>query len=401
VTSDNFGMPRLLETEYAGGIIYENGSLEMIPQPEGYIQPGAPGGYDYVYQYKDHLGNVRLSYSDLNGNGSINPSTEILRERNYYPFGLLHRGYNNVINGTENNLKQYQKQEFTEDLGLNIYEWKYRISDPAIGRFWQVDPSAQDYYHNGVYNFSENRVVDGYELKGLEYVSIHHYSNGSVSQIGYYKMSDVQINRLGGTTAGLHNSVAYGPCGKCVAHHYYDQNGNVSRTSWEMQQTGGSSDFKYHGLYSGSRSITNDGNARGSNYDFGQQPIDWADGIAKRHDEVYAAVAGENYAGFLVDTRTLQADLDTVERIDELVDSFLNPFQENGASGVDTPFRTSYSTEMDGTLLGQRIVIGALATYKQWKIDNNLGNGDIYSNNREAFAKDHGGTALILDQVGH
>lgn len=69
-------------------------------------------------------------------------------------FGLIHRGYNNVVNGTADNLKQYQGQEFTDDLGLNIHEWKYRWSDPAIGRFWQVHPLAQDYYHNGVYNFS-------------------------------------------------------------------------------------------------------------------------------------------------------------------------------------------------------------------------------------------------------
>ncbi len=96
------------------------------------------------------------------------PKCEIVQERNYYPFGLEHKGYNSTIIGTENNYKQYQGQEWTEDLGLNIHEWEYRISDPAIGRFWQVDPLAEDYYHNGVYNFSENRVIDAWELEGLE-----------------------------------------------------------------------------------------------------------------------------------------------------------------------------------------------------------------------------------------
>ena len=56
----------------------------------------------------------------------------------------------------------------TEDLGLNVHEWKYRISDPAIGRFWQIDPLAEDYMYNGTYNFSENRVIDSVELEGLE-----------------------------------------------------------------------------------------------------------------------------------------------------------------------------------------------------------------------------------------
>ena len=31
---------------------------------------------------------------DADGNGSINASTEIISEKNYYPFGLKHKGYN-------------------------------------------------------------------------------------------------------------------------------------------------------------------------------------------------------------------------------------------------------------------------------------------------------------------
>ena len=58
-------------TDYAGGRIYENGSLKFINHEEGYIEPNGAGGYAYVYQYKDHLGNVRLSYSDTNGDGAI------------------------------------------------------------------------------------------------------------------------------------------------------------------------------------------------------------------------------------------------------------------------------------------------------------------------------------------
>jgi len=81
---------------------------------------------------------------------------------------MEHRGYNNVTQGARNNLKTYQDQEFTEDLGLDTHEWKFRISDPAIGRFWQIDPLAEKYSYNGTYNFSENRIIDGVELEGLE-----------------------------------------------------------------------------------------------------------------------------------------------------------------------------------------------------------------------------------------
>ncbi|WP_074747596.1 hypothetical protein [Myroides marinus] len=47
-----------------------------------------------MYQYKDHLGNVRLSYSDKSGDNTIQSSTEIIEDTNYYPFGLAHKGYN-------------------------------------------------------------------------------------------------------------------------------------------------------------------------------------------------------------------------------------------------------------------------------------------------------------------
>ena len=72
------------------------------------------------------------------------------------------------MNGVDYSYKEFQGQEFTEDLGLNTHEWKYRVSDPAIGRFWQIDPLAEDYVYNGTYNFSENRLIDSAELEGLE-----------------------------------------------------------------------------------------------------------------------------------------------------------------------------------------------------------------------------------------
>ena len=39
-----------------------------------------------------------------------------------------------------------------------------------------VDPLAEKYPYNGVYNFSENRVIDGRELEGLEYYSAVKYA---------------------------------------------------------------------------------------------------------------------------------------------------------------------------------------------------------------------------------
>ncbi len=204
-------------TDYTGNYVYKNGNLDFLNHPEGYIESENDGSFTYVYQYKDQIKNVRLSYSDRDNDGKVDQvrnntdvdgdgdnTHEILHERNYYPFGLEHKGYNDAIRGVKNNRKTFQDQELTEDLALNIHEWKYRVSDPSIGRFWQIDPLAEDYVYNGTYNFSENRVVDAVELEGLEKVSIHF--------LGEISLNDRFINVLGSINLdiGNNNFINYG-----------------------------------------------------------------------------------------------------------------------------------------------------------------------------------------------
>ncbi|MGY0427335.1 MAG: RHS repeat-associated core domain-containing protein, partial [Polaribacter sp.] len=70
-------------------------------------------------------------------------SSEIIEENNYYPFGLKHKGYNNVISSNGNSVAQkfkYNGIELEESLGLNLYEMGHRMYNPAIGRFMGIDP---------------------------------------------------------------------------------------------------------------------------------------------------------------------------------------------------------------------------------------------------------------------
>lgn len=50
----------------------------------------------------------------------------------------------------------------------NSVNYKFRMHDPRIGRFFAVDPLAYSYPHNSPYAFSENRVIDAIELEGAE-----------------------------------------------------------------------------------------------------------------------------------------------------------------------------------------------------------------------------------------
>ena len=132
-------------TDYAGNYIYEGSTLQFFSQPEGYIEPDGIGGYDYIYQYKDHLGNIRLSYKDISSTST--PNLEIQEENNYYPFGLQHKGYNNVVSSNANSVAQnwrYNNKEFNESLGLNWYDYGARRYDPALGRWFTLDKMADD-----------------------------------------------------------------------------------------------------------------------------------------------------------------------------------------------------------------------------------------------------------------
>jgi len=120
------------------------------------------------------MGCKRLNTDFFNFLEIVHSKKRVCEEKkriNYYPFGLKHRGYNNVVNSNGNSTAQkigYQEQMLDDDLGLNWYGFKYRNYDPSLARFHNIDPLAEDYYYNGTYNFAENKVIQYNELEGLE-----------------------------------------------------------------------------------------------------------------------------------------------------------------------------------------------------------------------------------------
>ena len=300
-----------LITEYCGNFIYEKTSptgystLKFFSQPEGYVEKTNKGEFNYVYQYKDHLGNVRLTYfnpnddfntildSDLtttidgwqyvgasalqldNGrlkvdveagyqgtrhdlsnmtvapgddinikltfdkgdtqsnvrllikefdtnmtllatytlNGNLQTGSydynhtvntgvrlqlvinkdgtntssltsfyidhasvtsgalEIIEEHNYYPFGLKHKGYNDVVSANSNSQAtkyKYNGKELSQELGMNLYEYGARFYDPAISLFTSIDPRAETFSFQSTYVYAANNPVY-YEEKNGEY----------------------------------------------------------------------------------------------------------------------------------------------------------------------------------------------------------------------------------------
>jgi len=294
-------------TQYAGNYVYEgvsidNTALQFFNHPEGYVEPTSNTSrpFQYIYQFKDHLGNIRLSYrdqtgeyevlddSDFTGNvtngwsqysaGTITPANErlkvsstentvttykeymgvnganqkltidldvdtgsdtnnvyliiqekdannqgltwvydgaiqtghfstvytttdpsttqvkifiqkgnsqigtetyftvdninitsgeleIMEESNYYPFGLKHKGYNNVITGRDHPYG-FGGMEENSELGLDWLDFGARNYDVSLGRWMNLDPASDLLESSSPYVYALNCPIVYLDLDG-------------------------------------------------------------------------------------------------------------------------------------------------------------------------------------------------------------------------------------------
>jgi RHS repeat-associated protein len=133
--------------------------LKFVPTSEGY--------YDftenkYIYNYTDHLGNVRVSYRS-NGSGIA----EVIDANNYYPFGLRHQEGLIVpapFGGVPYNYK-YNGKELQE---TDMYDYGARMYMPDLGRWGVVDPLAEKMTRHSPYNYAFSNPINFIDPDGRE-----------------------------------------------------------------------------------------------------------------------------------------------------------------------------------------------------------------------------------------
>ena len=169
-------------TDYLNGFHYENNILKFFATAEGYVnvttggRQGPDGSsyvFNYVYNYTDHLGNIRLSYT----NNGINAA--IIEENHYYPFGLKHKKYGSVdkdlvcVNedcyeigidvvppqARKSYQYKFQNKEWQDELNLNLYDFGARQYMPDIVRTTTIDPLAEKFYSLSPQSFLNNNPL--------------------------------------------------------------------------------------------------------------------------------------------------------------------------------------------------------------------------------------------------
>ncbi|AZA77617.1 RHS repeat-associated core domain-containing protein [Chryseobacterium sp. G0186] len=140
-----------IDPPIGGGIIGEvkDENLVFFPIAEGYYDYKKD---QYIYQYKDHLGNVRISFG-RNSAGAL----EIVDANDYYPFGMNHLKTGNAFygQGSYKNYK-YNGKELQE---TGMYDYGARMYMADLGRWGVVDPLAEKMTRYSPYNYAFNNPL--------------------------------------------------------------------------------------------------------------------------------------------------------------------------------------------------------------------------------------------------
>ena len=130
----------------------------------------------YIYQYRDHLGNARVSFAK-NSEGTL----EVTDTNNYYPFGLNH--IQGMLMGS--NLGSYYSYKYNgkELQETGMYDYGARFYMPDLGRWGVVDPLSEIMRCHSPYNYGFNnplRFIDPDGRQAEDKIKI--FNNGNIER---------------------------------------------------------------------------------------------------------------------------------------------------------------------------------------------------------------------------
>lgn len=163
----------------------------------------------------------------------VNYLSIIMNHSDYYPFGMLLPNRHESSNEYRYGFQGQEKDDEIKGEG-NSVNYKYRMHDPRIGRFFAVDPLTSKYPHYTPYSFSGNSPIGSVEVGGLEGIPI----NGGISAGVSFNFGSHQ-NRFGVNVSGYVGAFNTVQVSGSLSAFYNFSNYGFSGSSSEIQATGG------------------------------------------------------------------------------------------------------------------------------------------------------------------
>ncbi|MGG1920563.1 DUF6443 domain-containing protein [Chryseobacterium sp. NRRL B-14798] len=113
----------------------------------------------YIYQYRDHLGNARVTFAK---NSAGVP--EIIDTNNYYPFGLNHISASFSTSGFGSFYSYKYNGKELQETGLFDYGWRQYM--PDLGRWNGIDQLAESYLSTSPYAYVANNPISNTDPDG-------------------------------------------------------------------------------------------------------------------------------------------------------------------------------------------------------------------------------------------
>jgi RHS repeat-associated protein len=151
-------------------------------------------------------------------------TADVVQQTDYYPYGMVMPNRNGSDNSYRYGFQGQEKDDEVKGAGESV-NYKYRMHDPRIGRFFAVDPLTDSYPWNSPYSFSENRVINAIELEGLESFDV-------------YIQQDAEDPKL--SKATIYKTSNDGNLS--VTYHHVDHLGNIVKTEHLIDFKSGSAE---------------------------------------------------------------------------------------------------------------------------------------------------------------
>ena len=194
-----------LTTDYAGNVVYENGTAERLLTEAGYVTL-KDGKYHYFIQ--DHQGNNRVV---------VNEAGNVEETNHYYPFGGLFASSNSV------QPYKYNGKELDNRNGLGWHDYGARFYDATLGRWNAVDPLSEQDYFMSPYAYCGNNPITRIDTNGKVWETIWDAASLSIGINSFWKnINDQQYGAAAFDAVGIAvdivaTSIPFVPGGASVA----------------------------------------------------------------------------------------------------------------------------------------------------------------------------------------